>query len=55
MLVYGDAVPLAYLLGAAPGRDEEGPGWDEDETTRFGRYAMRLWRGLLATEALSDR
>jgi exodeoxyribonuclease V gamma subunit len=55
MLVYGDAVPLAHLLGAAPGRDEQGPGWDEDETTRFGRYALRLWRGLLAIEALSDR
>ena len=35
--------------------DEQGPGWDEAETTRFGRYALRLWRGLLAVEAVSDR
>jgi exodeoxyribonuclease V gamma subunit len=52
MLVYGDAVSLAYLLESAPGSDES---WDDAETTRFGRYALRLWRGLLAVELLSDR
>ena len=55
VLVHGDAVPLARLLEARPGDDERGSGWDETETTRFGRYAMRLWRGLLAAETVSDR
>jgi len=55
VLVHGDAVPLARLLEAGPRDDEQGPGWDETETTRFGRYAMRLWRGLLAVEVVSDR
>ncbi len=52
LLVNGDALPLARLLAVAP-RDDEG--WEETEVTRFGRYAMRLWRGLLAVEELSDR
>jgi exodeoxyribonuclease V gamma subunit len=51
MLVYGDAVPLARLLAEAP-RDDEG--WEEAEATRFGRCAMRLWRGLLAVEELRE-
>ena len=55
MLVYGDAIPLARLLEDGPRDDEQGPGWDEAERTRFGRYALRLWRGLLAVEAVSDR
>jgi exodeoxyribonuclease V gamma subunit len=52
MLIHGDAIPLARLLAEAP-RDDEG--WEEAEATRFGRYAMRLWRGLLRVEELSDR
>ncbi|MGN6869166.1 MAG: exodeoxyribonuclease V subunit gamma [Solirubrobacteraceae bacterium] len=52
MLVHGEAIPLARLLAEAP-RDDEG--WEEAEATRFGRYAMRLWRGLLGVEELSDR
>jgi exodeoxyribonuclease V gamma subunit len=55
LLVYGEAVPLARLLGQAPRDDERGAGWDEALETRFGRYAMRLWRGLLAVEELSER
>ncbi len=55
MLVYGDAIPLAQLLEAGPRDDEQGPGWDDAGSTRFGRYALRLWRGLLAVEAVSDR
>ena len=30
------------------------PGWAADETTRFGRYARRLWDGLLADEELDE-
>jgi exodeoxyribonuclease V gamma subunit len=52
MLVHGDAIPLARLLAEAPRDDER---WEEAEATRFGRYAMRLWRGLLSVEELSDR
>ncbi len=52
LLVYGDAIPFARLLAESPREDE---GWEETEATRFGRYAMRLWRGLLEVEELSDR
>jgi hypothetical protein len=55
MVVYRDAVPFARLAAQAPRDDERGPGWDEAQATRFGRLAVRLWRGLLAVEALTDR
>ncbi len=51
-LVFGEAVPFGRLLEQAPREDES---WEDAEGTRFGRYAMRLWRGLLAVEELSDR
>ena len=35
--------------------DEQGPWWDADEPRRFGRWARRLWDGLLANERLEDR
>jgi exodeoxyribonuclease V gamma subunit len=52
LLVHGEAVPLTRLMAEAPRDDEH---WEETEASRFGRYAMRLWRGLLAVEELSDR
>ncbi len=55
LLVYGGAIDLAELLDQPVREDERGPGWNEGETTRFGRYARRLWDGLLASEVLSDR
>jgi exodeoxyribonuclease V gamma subunit len=55
LLVFGDGVPLAWLTSDGPRDDERGPGWDEGESTRFGRYALRLWGGLLAVEVLFDR
>ncbi len=53
--VFGGEVDLDELLAEAPRRDESGPGWEESERTRFGRYARRLWDGLLAVEEFSDR
>jgi exodeoxyribonuclease V gamma subunit len=57
LLVHGGQVTMAHLLAALPAADEADPaaGWDPDETTRFGRYARRLWDGLLNLEALDDR
>jgi exodeoxyribonuclease V gamma subunit len=55
LLVYGGAISLPELLDEAPRAVEQGDGWDETEPTRFGRYARRLWDGLLSREDLSDR
>jgi exodeoxyribonuclease V gamma subunit len=52
VLVYGEAIPFGALLARTPREDES---WEEGEETRFGRYAMRLWRALLAAEELSDQ
>ncbi len=52
LLVYGGQIALAELLSDPPRPDER---WEPTETTRFGRYARRLWGGLLANEELSDR
>ena len=43
------------LLTAPPGPGESGDGWAASEQTRFGRYAMRLWSGLLDCEEVRDR
>jgi hypothetical protein len=41
---------------AAPARpDEQGTWWDLGEPRRFGRWARRLWDGLLAVEELVER
>ncbi|PZS07480.1 MAG: exodeoxyribonuclease V subunit gamma [Solirubrobacterales bacterium] len=55
VLVHGGAITLAELLDEAPRADEQGEGWDQSEPTRFGRYARRLWDGLLAREVVRDR
>jgi exodeoxyribonuclease V gamma subunit len=55
VLVFGEAVPFGQLLEEAPRDDERGDGWAERETTRFGRYACRLWEGLLSHEEISER
>jgi exodeoxyribonuclease V gamma subunit len=55
LLAYGGALPFAELSGEAPRADESGPGWSPSEDTRFGRYARRLWDGLLTHEELRDR
>jgi exodeoxyribonuclease V gamma subunit len=52
VLVYGGSVPLSELLAWPPRDDED---WYEDESSRFGAYARRLWDGLLAREEIGDR
>jgi len=55
VLVNGDAISLDDLLAEPPRPDEHGDGWAAAEGTRFGRYARRLWEGLLAREVISDQ
>ena len=50
VFVLGEEVPFARLAAERPRADEAGPGWAGDEPTRLGRYAHRLWDGLLASE-----
>jgi exonuclease V gamma subunit len=54
-LVLGGTVAFASLLEAPPRAEEAGEGWREDEHTRFGRVARRLWDGLLAREESESR
>ncbi|MEJ7845635.1 MAG: exodeoxyribonuclease V subunit gamma [Acidimicrobiales bacterium] len=41
--VLGGVVPFVALLDTTPAPDEAGPGWADDEASRFGRLARRLW------------
>jgi exodeoxyribonuclease V gamma subunit len=54
LLVLGGPLGLDAILQVPPDGDETGDGWAADESTRFGRYARRLWDGLLACEQLVD-
>jgi len=54
-LVHGGVVPFTDLQQAAPEPGESGDGWAAGEPTRFGRYAVRLWCGLLDIEDVCDR
>jgi exodeoxyribonuclease V gamma subunit len=54
-LVRGDISSFDELTAEPPSPDEQGEGWDDTETTRFGRYSVRLWSGLLQTEAVFER
>ncbi len=54
-LVLGGVLSFDERAGEPPRPDESGEGWAETETTRFGRYALRLWDGLLQTEAVFER
>ena len=55
LLVLGGERSFEDLLAQAPRPDEEGDGWDVFETTRFGRYARRVWDDLLACEEVVDQ
>jgi exodeoxyribonuclease V gamma subunit len=54
-LVLGGVLSFDERAKEQPRPDEVGGEWDETETTRFGRYARRLWHGLLGREAVVDR
>lgn len=54
-LVLGGVPTFAELLAIEPRPDEAGEGWDERDRTRLGRYALKLWSGLLRCEDLIDR
>jgi exodeoxyribonuclease V gamma subunit len=54
-LALGGILSFDELTAEAPRLDEQGEGWDDTETTRFGRYSVRLWNGLLQTEAVFER
>jgi exodeoxyribonuclease V gamma subunit len=51
-LVHGGVVPFAALLEAPPRDDEP---WNATEPSRFGRWARRLWDGLLEREEVTHR
>ncbi len=51
-LVFGSKLTLDELMALPPASDEQGNGWETGESSRFGRYAMRLWSPLLAREEL---
>ncbi len=53
VLVLGGPRSFDEILEAKPEPDEAGPGWAEDEPSRFGRLARRLWDPIL-TEAASS-
>ncbi len=55
LLVLGGERSMEELLAEPPRPDESGEGWDATETTRFGRYARRVWDDLLAREEVVDR
>ena len=50
VLLYGERAPLSVLHTQRPEDGEGGPGWQRDETDRFGLLARRLWGRLLDAE-----
>jgi exodeoxyribonuclease V gamma subunit len=52
-LVLGGVRAIDELLDESPHPDERGPGWQLSETSRFGRFARRLWDGALSCEEVS--
>ena len=55
LLVLGGELTFTELTELPPAADESGPGWDEDEHSRVGRLAVRLWADLLEAEQTSAR
>ena len=54
-LVLGGLRSFDEVLDTAPAKDEDGDGWAAGEPSRFGRYAVRLWDGVLAHEQPEDK
>jgi hypothetical protein len=56
-LVLGGVAGFEWVLAAAgpPRAGEEGDGWAGSAPTLLGRYACRLWDGLLDHEEVVDR
>jgi exodeoxyribonuclease V gamma subunit len=52
-LALGATLPMTTVLLALPLTAETGPGWADDEPSRFGRLARRLWDDLLSCERRS--
>jgi exodeoxyribonuclease V gamma subunit len=55
LLVLGGKATFQRLLAIAPGPAENGEGWAQEEPSRVGRLARRLWDGLLEHEQVSSR
>jgi exodeoxyribonuclease V gamma subunit len=53
--VLGGVRTLSELLEIVPRPDEVGEGWAEEEPSRLGRLARRLWAGLLDREEVVAR
>ena len=53
--LFGGVLSFEDLLAQAPRADEAGDGWDTGQPSRLGRWAVRLWAGLLAVEDVQDR
>ena len=51
-LAFGGVLTFAELL-AEPARPDED--WDDEEGSRFGRHARRLWAGPLRWEQVTHR
>jgi exodeoxyribonuclease V gamma subunit len=54
-LVLGGVRTFDELIAEQPRSDEHGQGWDMSQRTRFGRYALRMWNGLLSCERVTRR
>jgi exodeoxyribonuclease V gamma subunit len=53
VLAFGGELPLLSVYAFVPAADESGDGWPADEPSRFGRYAVTLWKPLLEREQVS--
>jgi exodeoxyribonuclease V gamma subunit len=54
-LAFGGVRTFDELLDEPPRSGESGDGWHDEETTRLGRLARRLWDPLLTQEEVSSR
>jgi exodeoxyribonuclease V gamma subunit len=52
-LVLGGVRSFDDVLAESPRPEDQGDGWDATEATRFGRFARRLWDGLLSCESVT--